>query len=262
MQTREHAHLTREHAHITREHAHLTQTITYATDQHNTLTYVPGAKATLDVPIDRLTLEEHGVTCVTISPFITPELLERLWNLVNFQRHDKTHKLYEIDAHRFDLWDIAFLTQSIPTEIDDLVLKHIGPLSCTLVRKSCGILPLLKEESCPGKWHRDTIPLFDQFTSDPVESEYHTLMLPDFYYTVFIPLDVTNKSTEFVLSSHHTRASELHQFNYVTIEHDKTQMLIMNGKLVHRGGMQNENRMLLYMIYCPVWYAEEKYIEF
>lgn len=87
-------------------------------------------------------------------------------------------------------------------------------------------------------------------------------MLPDFYYTVFIPLDATNKSTEFVLSSHRTRTSELYQLNYVTIEHDKTQMLIMNGKLVHRGGLQHENRMLLYMIYCPLWYAEEKYIEF
>lgn len=228
-------------------------------------------KVPLCLPIEQLTLDKHGVKCVTLHPFITKEQTLKLWELVprtgsytetRTKSPVESHKTYKIDENRFDLWDISLLNDLIPSTIDDLVLNNIGPTSCSLVRKSCGLLPLLKEQRSCGKWHRDIIPLFNQYSQDPNESELHTLLLPDFYYTVFIPLHLTNKSTDFVLSSHRVRASDIHTLSYSTIEHDKTQMLIMNGKLVHRGGMQDADRLLMYMIYCPMWYAEEKYINF
>ena len=117
----------------------------------NSIKYLPGEKDTnIHTSLSSLNLEEHGVTCVKITSFIQKETVDQLWAMVRNKHQQNIHyKVYEMDPCRFDLWDIPLLNESIPKEIDELVLSTIkqskSNLSsdCTLVRKSFGILPVL-----------------------------------------------------------------------------------------------------------------------
>lgn len=165
-------------------------------------------------------LTRDGICKVDIDPIFSADEVKLIWNLIDEEK--LVSKVYKIDQYRKDLWNISNPLFDKNSErfkyIDNQVNQVIKDK--TIVRKSIGLLPLLPGGK-PGVWHRDIITLFDD--------ESHTLSLPNFYYTVFIPIDVKNQATDFVLGSHWP---EYKKSNYVyqTITHNINEMIIMNGK--------------------------------
>lgn len=192
-------------------------------------------------------LEKDGLCIIPIKPIYTTDEVNLIWKSID----QFESKVYTIDKYRRDLWNINHplfdKTSQRFKDIDEIVGKIIKDKN--IVRKSIGLLPLLPGGE-PGVWHRDIIELFDGMD---------TLKLPNFYYTVFIPIDGINQATQFVLGSHISRDIAI---NPIPIKHSPNEMIIMNGKLIHRGGVQQDKRLLMYIIYCKTWYDEERFVEF
>lgn len=144
---------------------------------------------------------------------------------------------------RQDLWDVSpWVDLVVPAEVERR-LQRASP-SVRLVRSSMGVLPLRTDRH--GPWHRDVVPLFGD-----------ALNVPDFYWTLFVPLTAVKPeagSTQMVLGSH--RGLELGLVDPVL---DAGDLLIMNGKMLHRSTPCPQRRDLLYVIYCAHWYNESKF---
>lgn len=207
-------------------------------------------------------LDEYGV--VKINNVMNLIELENIREYArdNMYKGDKTdavivdkHKHIVFAKGRQDMWHID-LPLTIPEEVKnvlDIVMK------VEYKQSSIGVLTLDANTNHMGRWHRDVMPLF-KLNVDPDVNDKYTLELPNFYFTVFIPLTQCRKengATEMLLKSHVSDEK-----NVITIaEGNPGDVIIMNGKLLHRSvpNVSDLDRDLLYIIYCAKWYDEEKF---
>jgi ectoine hydroxylase-related dioxygenase (phytanoyl-CoA dioxygenase family) len=164
------------------------------------------------------------------------------------------------DEWRTDAWPCAFVSN---TDVVQQVIQSAA--GCPLVPKSTGILPL--KPGCPtfGRWHRDTAPLFHWDTVDLYRRDAeNTTKLPDWYFTVFTPLDVCDAASgaiEYVVGSHRadlTAAAKRPRGHLACAPGDA---VVMNGKLLHHSAPNScaAMRRLIYSVWTTPWYAEERF---
>lgn len=143
-------------------------------------------------------------------------------------------------------------------------LSRLTGLSA-LVCKTVGLLSVDAGCKTYGRWHRDSSQLFE-IAPDAVANDAANVVLPDYYFTVFFPLDALepnegNGVPEFITGSHRQGIG-----HYLTGSHHVAQprcspseMIIINGKLIHRGTPNRAGgaRRVLYAVFAPRWYDEE-----
>lgn len=154
--------------------------------------------------------------------------------------------------------DTSPVSGFINPKIIDYIKNLIG---CQCVCRVEGALTLDANTQSYGKWHRDTPQLF-KFSEDLYVSDYMNICLPDYYFTVFIPLnDVTesNGPTEVIPGSHKMSVNDSLSANRYNLLANCGDIIIMNGKLLHRSSpnSSNENRDILYMVFAPSWLHED-----
>lgn len=112
-----------------------------------------------------------------------------------------------------------------------------------------GLLPVDARWAEPGKWHRDCEPLF----RDGIDT-------PDFYFTVFVPLDRGGGATECILGSHRLTTEAAAALPYSIVECAPGDVVVMNGRLIHRGGANHSDsrRRLLYEVWAAPWFDEAR----
>ena len=163
------------------------------------------------------------------------------------------HKHIIFAKGRQDMWHID-LPLTIPQIIKDIIRIN---MRCEYKQSSTGVLTLDKNTNHTGKWHRDVLSLFTK--GSHLDNDIFTRDLPDFYFTVFIPLTTSvkeNGATQILLGSHNSDNNSLS-----VIEGYAGDAVVMNGKTIHRSvpNMSDIDRDVLYVIYCAKWYDEEKY---
>lgn len=154
--------------------------------------------------------------------------------------------------------DISPVNGVIDLKISNYIKDIIG---CQCVCKIEGALTLNGNTSSYGKWHRDTPQLF-KFSEDPYISDYMNICLPDYYFTVFIPLnDVTrdNGPTEVIPGSHKMSVNDSLSADRSYLFAKCGDIIIMNGKLLHRStpNFGDENRDVIYMVFAPSWLHDD-----
>lgn len=219
--------------------------------------------STNDINTAKQILESDGV--VKIPNVMN---LEELKNIAQYARENTyTGDVYDtviIDKHkhilfspdRQDMWNID-LPLTMPKIITDLMARS---LKAEYKKSSTGVLTLDPNqfEFYKPKWHRDILPLFK--VGNYYENDYYTIHnIPDFYFTVFIPLTPCTKesgATEMLIGSHKSDNGKL-----AIAEGSPGDVIVMNGKTIHRGAVNKsfDDRDVLYVIYCAKWYDEEKY---
>lgn len=113
-----------------------------------------------------------------------------------------------------------------------------------------GLLPVDAGWAVPGQWHRDCEPLFT--------GGHDT---PDFYFTVFVPLDSGGGgATECILGSHRLTTAQAATVPYSVVDSRPGDIVVMNGRLVHRGGANHspQKRRLLYEVWAAPWFDEAR----
>ena len=120
-----------------------------------------------------------------------------------------------------------------------------------------GALPSMSS-SANGPWHRDTYPLF---SND--DHGYVTTGLPEFYYTILIPLvklTKENGTTEFIVGSHKKTYQQAVSENLPHFQADVEpgSVIVFNGKIYHRGreNKTDVDRPVLYQVYHKKWYND------
>ena len=167
------------------------------------------------------------------------------------------HKHIIFAKGRQDMWHID-LPLTIPQIIKDII--HMN-MHCEYKQASIGVLTLDKNTNHTGKWHRDVLSLFTK--GSHLDNDIFTRDLPDFYFTVFIPLTTSlkeNGATQVLLGSNHDDNCNDNK-SLSVIEGYIGDAIVMNGKTIHRSvpNMSGTDRDVLYIIYCAKWYDEEKY---
>ncbi len=151
---------------------------------------------------------------------------------ININSDNINHKFKYI-AHqsgRYDIWNIA------KTIKKPLILNN-------LIQKSIGCLFLNAHTFTHGKWHKDTVELFECTQNSS---------LPPFYYNMMIAtsdINIDNGPTQFLIDN---------IIYWVPMK--RGDAIIFNGEVIHRGSsnISNQNRDLIYAIYTKSWYDEEK----
>lgn len=167
---------------------------------------------------------------------------------------DDTGKKHIIFAKgRQDTWNTERIQWDFPKRITE-ILNRVLKVDYKMGSK--GVLTLDANTNHTGKWHRDVVPLF-KIGSAKANDDF-TILMPDFYFTVFIPLTKCTKengATEMLLGSHVGDSGKV-----AVAECEPGDVIIMNGKLIHRGmpNTTNENRDVAYVICCAKWYDEEQ----
>ena len=117
-----------------------------------------------------------------------------------------------------------------------------------------GALPSVGKSDA-GPWHRDIYSLFD--------NEQIDVSLPDFYFTLLIPLVPVNQengATEFILGSHKQAFSDVEKNNLPHSQPDAQpgDLVLFNGKILHRGreNLSDAERPVLYIVYKKKWYND------
>ncbi len=142
------------------------------------------------------------------------------------------------DVGRYDIWDLR---------TDDLrVFENVLQFNKNLHVSTVGGLFLDKHTITNGKWHQDALELFPKGPSN----EY----LPTFYYTLFIAL--TDQTEDNGPTQFYNKLEN--KIFWVPLK--KGDALLMPGHILHRGtaNFTNENRDMIYVVYTPSWYNEEK----
>lgn len=126
---------------------------------------------------------------------------------------------------RYDVWNIA---------------KHIKtpPSMNAFKQKSIGALLLTGNTRTFGKWHRDTVPLWETINNS---------VLPPFYYNLLV---ATNEQTEF-------NGPTQFFVNDVIYWCDlkKGDAVLFNGEVIHRGTPNTSSAC--HVIFTKPWYNEE-----
>jgi hypothetical protein len=132
-------------------------------------------------------------------------------------------------AGRYDIWNIAREIKT-PDLLKDFTQKSIG---CLLLDANTLI---------DGKYHKDTVELFEEIPNS---------QLPPFYYNMLIATcdqSIFNGPTTFYMNN---------KLYWVKLK--RGDALIFNGEIIHRGNknITDMNRDMIYAIYTKKWYDEE-----
>ena len=151
-------------------------------------------------------------------------------NIGQFTINSNKYKYIAHQVGRYDIWNLADTIKKPP------MLKH-------LTQKSIGCLFLDSHTHTHGKWHKDTVDLFDSISNKD---------LPPFYYNMLIAtaeINLDNGPTQFLIDN---------CIYWVPMK--RGDAIIFNGEVIHRGSanISNQNRDLIYSIYTMNWYNEEK----
>jgi hypothetical protein len=145
---------------------------------------------------------------------------------------NKIEKFKYIAHHkgRYDVWNIGFDIK-VPIFLEKFT------------RKSIGALLVNANTFTDGKFHKDTIELFETISNS---------QLPPFYYTMLIALSdqtIENAPTQFVINE---------KIYWVPLK--RGDAVVFNGELVHRGtaNITSTHRDMIYTIFTTSWYDEEK----
>jgi len=113
------------------------------------------------------------------------------------------------------------------------------------------------EGSCKdGKWHRDTYSLWE-------EQGMADAQLPPWYLTMIAPLTHLKEAdgpTQFRLGSHHMTAAEAPQAPVAFTELAPGDVLLFDGRIVHRGGARSKHagaRHVIYSVHHKWWYTDD-----
>lgn len=118
---------------------------------------------------------------------------------------------------------------------------------------SCGTLPTYPGAEA-GAWHRDINLMFGNEALD--------LSLPDFYYNLLVPLDEVSadNGTEILLGSHKLVQERVPECPSGAVEASPGDVVIFNGKVVHRGrpnaGPRAKDRSLLFVVFAARWFEQ------
>ena len=115
-----------------------------------------------------------------------------------------------------------------------------------------GALPSTGKSSI-GNWHRDIYSLFDDEKID--------ISLPDFYFTLLIPLvevNHENGATEFIKKSHKYVYDDIGDFEKFWPSAQPGDLVLFNGKVFHRGreNLSDSDRPVLYIVYKKKWFND------
>lgn len=205
----------------------------------------------------------HGIYTDYISQY--PIWREKIRSVLEGYKFEKSKVVYDNDRiaimhdqGRIDFSNIQDLINfKILSEIEDVIDKV---MKCRWECKTIGILTLDKQITSHGKWHRDTGQLF-KYSEDLYQSDYMNLGVPDYYFTVFIPLTdirTDNGPTEVILGSHKLSVNDARMMNRMYLLANCGDVIIMNGKLLHRGtpNFSDENRDVIYLVFAASWFDE------
>ena len=176
----------------------------------------------------------------------------------------ETGVVYDVAKHSDKRYDISVdgqmhyaMEHVLTTELQDVLADYLKHITVPLKYVS-GILPTIGTDDS-GLWHRDTYELFETL---------HSSKLPPWYLVCLLCLNEENDApTILIPSSHHDPRS----VDAIASSADTTmlcirpkigQMLIMDGRLVHRGGAgveQTAVRKMLYTTISPSWYDDPIY---
>ena len=171
--------------------------------------------------------------------------------------HKLTYHLFKHGPTRYDISISGggvdrYMRRLLNEEIEPIISNHLKHITSRKKYVS-GILPVTGTEQA-GIWHRDAYDLFN----DPPPSS-----LPPWYITCLLWLnDDSDIPTEIIAGSHLDPRSVVDittSAQIVTITPKAGQVLIMDGRLVHRGGVGTTDsaiRKMAYMTIHPFWYDE------
>jgi len=148
-----------------------------------------------------------------------------------FTLNSETYKYICHHTGRYDIWNIATFIKKPDIKILD-----------NLTQKTIGCLLLDANTLTDGKYHKDTIELFEDIPN---------ALLPPFYYNMLVATsdqEISNGPTTFLIGN---------ELFYVKLK--RGDALIFNGELMHRGikNVSDENRDIIYAIFTKHWYNEE-----
>jgi hypothetical protein len=176
---------------------------------------------------------------------------------------DPIHVIHHATG-RSDVWPMDSLLPhnfSLKDPIPALIADAAKGACRKVESKRWGLLPVAPATDLHGHWHRDTGSLFHWEEQDVVQRDRHsTLLLPNWYFTCFVPL-VETTNTEYLRGSHMMDLEhfDVHKKRYGRFECVPGDVVIMNGKVLHRG-VPNPNplrdRLLLYQVWAPTWFNE------
>eukprot|EP00747_Dinoflagellata_sp_TGD_P169078 gnl/TRDRNA2_/TRDRNA2_197046_c0_seq1.p1 gnl/TRDRNA2_/TRDRNA2_197046_c0~~gnl/TRDRNA2_/TRDRNA2_197046_c0_seq1.p1 ORF type:complete len:341 (-),score=47.16 gnl/TRDRNA2_/TRDRNA2_197046_c0_seq1:67-1089(-) len=122
---------------------------------------------------------------------------------------------------------------------------------------ACGTLPTFPGAEA-GPWHRDVNLMFGNEALD--------LSLPDFYYNLLVPLGPVSAAngTQILLGSHKLTQCQVSQCPRGVVEASPGDVIIFNGKAVHRGrpntGPTAAQRSVLYVVFAAAWFEQGRKI--
>lgn len=167
-----------------------------------------------------------------------------------------THEILKHSGSRYDISVDGQLhhamCQLLNTEIGDVLTDYLKHVTVPLTYLS-GILPVTGVDDS-GIWHRDTYELFDTI---------HSTKLPPWYLVCLLYLnDESDAPTELIPASHRdsrTIDDIVASSDRIYIRPKAGQILIMDGRTVHRGGRGHcplATRKMMYTTIYPRWYDD------
>jgi len=103
-----------------------------------------------------------------------------------------------------------------------------------------------------GPWHRDIQMMFGDEALD--------LAVPDYYFNLLVPLEPVqlHNATEFLSGSHKTVQSAIADCPSVSSSMAVGDLVIFNGKIVHRGqpNVGGNMRSLVYAVFAAPWFEQ------
>jgi len=208
--------------------------------------------------LDDVYLEEVDRKCADIRSHLLPLLATKEQEVG--ENMEFGYKYIAHQVGRYDVW--FFYKYDFLKVLNDKQI-HL-PAYCR--QQSVGLLLLEPRTMTDGKWHQDAVPLFPT----PIK-------VPPYYYTLLIALDdltPENGATQFYLPKLTVADGERPiQLVKATINHDnfcnddvywlplkRGDAVLFAGSVWHRGvaDLTDEKRDLLYVVFAPKWYNEEK----
>lgn len=173
---------------------------------------------------------------------------------------------YKYIAHQVGRYDVWFTNNSLTYDFLKVLHDKQIHLPEYCRQQSVGLLLLEPRTMTDGKWHQDAVPLF--------ETE---IKVPPYYYTLLLALDdITpeNGATQFYLPKlavadgdrpvqmvkATTNPDNFDNHDVYWLPLKRGDAVLFEGSVWHRGqaNSTNEKRDLLYVVFAPKWYNEEK----
>jgi hypothetical protein len=205
------------------------------------LKYITDADGDNKLNWEKVTIDDVGFEKLVSCDYENMSIRKHSETRYDITTKSKLHNLmYKISREKFgDL-------------IDDY-LKNTGQLVY-----NTGILPVTgKEEG--GVWHRDSYDLF---------KTKHIADLPPFYLNILIYLNGDYDAGTSICPGSHLDSRSVKNISELSenilIKPETGKLLLIDGRLVHKGisgGEVNMSRKVIYMTIYPFWYNEPTFLQ-